>query len=58
MRILVAGLLVCFCFVHNAAAEQSFEGMVRLTLDDRQIEGKPLAWNKSMVYLLGRGGRL
>ena len=58
MRILVAGLLVCLCCVRDAAAAQSFEGLVRLSLGDQQIEGSPLAWDSSMVYLLGRGGRL
>ncbi len=58
MRILVAGALICLCCIGDAVAAQPFEGMVRLTYDDRQIEGKPLAWTSSMVYLLGRGGRL
>jgi len=63
MRTLVLRLLIGICCVCDAAAAQAFdgsgfEGMVRLTLDDRQIEGRPLAWNSNMVYLLGRGGRL
>lgn len=58
MRILAACVLVCLGTVGDATAAQPFEGMVRLTLENRQIEGKPLAWNSSMVHLLGRGGRL
>jgi len=35
-----------------------FEGMLRLQIDGRTIEGTPLHWNEEHVHLLGRDGRL
>jgi len=32
--------------------------MLKLTLDGQQIEGKPLTWDRHLVRLLGRDGRL
>lgn len=37
---------------------RSFKGMLRLRLDDDVIEGKPLAWSKGEVTLLGRDGQM
>jgi hypothetical protein len=39
-------------------AEPSIDGMIRLTLAGRQVEGLPLAWDEGRVHLLARDGRL
>ena len=33
-------------------------GMVKVTLPKATVEGEPIAWNSSVVHLLGRDGRL
>ena len=42
----------------RAGAGQGVDWMLQLTLEGEKIEGKPLLWNESVVYLLGRDGRL
>ncbi|NQU26401.1 MAG: DUF1570 domain-containing protein [Candidatus Nealsonbacteria bacterium] len=54
---LLLALAVVFWPVCTEAG-QGGDWMLRLTLDGEKIEGKPLSWNESMVYLLGRDGRL
>ncbi|MBN2291906.1 MAG: DUF1570 domain-containing protein [Pirellulales bacterium] len=39
------------------AGSKSFEGMIEVTVDDREFEGRPLAWDEEVVHLLGRDGR-
>ncbi len=39
-------------------ADSSPDWMVQLKLNGQTIEGRPLAWNDKVVYLLGRDGRL
>ena len=58
MRIAVAGVLVALCCVSTTRAATARDGMLKLTVRGRQIEGTPLAWNSNSVHLLGRGGRL
>ena len=42
----------------TAASGQPIQGMVKLKLDGKWIEGQPLRWNKQRVDLLGRDGKL
>jgi len=58
MRIAVSVLLMAVCFESAASANPPVNFMLKLTLDGRQIEGKPLTWDRHLVRLLGRDGRL
>jgi len=58
MRIAGLTILTSVLCVSSAMAAGPFGGMVEITLDERKIEGKPLAWNDQLVSLLGRDGRL
>ncbi len=42
----------------GALAGQGTDWMLELTLRGEKIEGKPISWNRDVVYLLGRDGRL
>jgi len=47
-------IVLLSCAVPAAAVDFMF----RATVDGEKIEGKPLAWTDSQMYLLGRDGRL
>ena len=52
-------LLTALIFIPvDATAAQPIKGMIEVKLDGRWVEGQPLNWNASRVYLLGRDGRL
>jgi len=58
----VVGLLVAAWVASSLQAAEtglkSFPGMLKLTVDDEVIEGRPIAWSVARVHLLGRDGRL
>ncbi len=58
MRIAIAAVLAVCCFAMPARAGLPVNFMMKLTVDGQQIEGTPLAWNKQLVRMLGRDGRL
>ncbi len=55
LAVVLATLVSLLIFSPPAAAA---EWMVRLEVGEQQIEGTPLSWSSSRVYLLGRDGRL
>lgn len=56
--LLVCTLAMCFSTFSTAAAKEYRGRMLQLDLDGLELEGLPLSWSKSRVYLLGRDGRL
>jgi len=58
VEIAVAVALAAAVWAMPARAGFPVRGMLELTLDGRQIEGTPLAFNRDEVHLLARDGRL
>ncbi|MCX7425378.1 MAG: DUF1570 domain-containing protein [Planctomycetia bacterium] len=64
MRIAMLALVMALFAGVSAAAETpggkngGVEGMLELNLHGQKVEGTPLAWDSSVVHLLGRDGRL
>ncbi len=58
MRIVFAALFAALFCAAAARADGPYVGMLKLTLNGRKIEGKPLAFKGGEVYLLARDGRL
>jgi len=58
MRATHALVVATLLWTAPAPAAAPFPGMIQLTVKNQRIEGMPLAWNKSVVHLLGRDGRL
>jgi hypothetical protein len=58
MRTAAAVILCASLWADAGQAAQPLRWMVKLTVDGRQIEGSPLAWDGQHVFLLGRDGQL
>jgi hypothetical protein len=53
-----AAALACLLFVPALAAADPAPFMMRAVVNDREIEGQPLAWASRQILLLGRDGAL
>jgi len=58
MRTIALLVLAVVLLSSGAEAGQGTDWMLELTLRGEKIEGKPISWNESVVYLLARDGRL
>ena len=58
MRTIALLALTVVLWSAGARAGQGADWMLELTLRGEKLEGKPISWNESVVYLLGRDGRL
>jgi hypothetical protein len=54
----VIACVVAVCAAHTGRGEQPGQFTVELLLRGTRLEGTPLAWSESRVFLLGRDGRL
>lgn len=57
-QIVICGAVFCFGTLSSTEAAEHQGFMLQLELNGQEIEGTPLSWSKSQVYLLARDGRL